>query len=111
MYNLSLKIGGTEIPVPTTVEHISKKAGSFGEGLISFFVYLLMFGAIILALFFLVWGGVQWILSEGDKQKVDAAKKTITFSVIGLVLVLLAIFAVNIIGAFFGVDLFGKLLK
>lgn len=111
MNNLSLKIGGTEVPVPTTVKHISEKAGSFGEGLISLFIELLIVVAIILALFFLVWGGIQWTISGGEKQKVQTARNTIVFSVIGLVLVFLAIFIINIVGQFFGVNLFGDLLK
>ena len=61
--------------------------------------------AIILALLFLIWGGFNWITSEGDKQKLAQAREKITFSVIGLIVVFLAYLVVVFIGNFFGVGL------
>ncbi len=61
--------------------------------------------AIILALFFLIWGGFSWITSEGDKQKVAQAREKITFAIMGLIVVFLAYFIVILIGNFFGIEL------
>jgi hypothetical protein len=46
--------------------------------------------SMILAPFFIVVGGFFLMTSGGDSSKVDVGKKTITFSVIGLLIVLIA---------------------
>jgi len=53
--------------------------------------------AILLALAFLIWGGIKWVLSGGDKAKVDAARSAIVAAVVGLILVFLSYFILNII--------------
>jgi len=60
---------------------------------------------VILTLIFLVWGGVQWIQSGGDKQKVAQARSRITYSIIGLIIALAAFFILNVIGFMFKVNL------
>lgn len=62
--------------------------------------------AALLSLIFLVWGGMQWTSSGGDKGKVAAARSKITYAIIGLVVALCAFLIVNILGAFFNVKLF-----
>lgn len=62
--------------------------------------------AAVFALLTLLLAGIQWITSDGDKQKVSAARLRITYAVIGLVIVLLAFLIVNIIGGVFDVKLF-----
>lgn len=61
--------------------------------------------AIILALFFLVWGGVNWVMSEGDKQRLTQARQKIVFAIIGLILVFIAFIIISIIGNFFNINL------
>jgi len=56
-------------------------------GLIVAWVLLLVGG---IAVFFLIWGGLQYITSSGNKDKAEQAKQTITYSVIGLIVVVLA---------------------
>ena len=43
-----------------------------------------------LALLILIFGGVMYIGSTGDEQKVLTAKKTVTFAIIGIILVLIS---------------------
>ena len=76
------------------------------ESIISKGITILFIVAIILTLYFLIWGGIQWITSAGDKTKIEAARKRLIYAVIGLVVVLLAFMIVNIVGALFGVDFF-----
>ncbi|MFH1253650.1 MAG: hypothetical protein V1664_04995 [Candidatus Uhrbacteria bacterium] len=34
-----------------------------------------------------IYGGAQWILSEGKKEKIDKGQKTITWAILGLVFI------------------------
>lgn len=62
--------------------------------------------AVVIALAFLIWGGIQWILSGGDKGKVEGARGTIVAALVGLVLVFLSYFILNILLNFFtGADI------
>ena len=47
--------------------------GGYGSlsNIIQFLVSIAFFGAIILSLFFIVWAGIKWIVSQGDKQKIE----------------------------------------
>lgn len=46
---------------------------------------------------FFVWGGFRYITSSGNPEALDSAKKTISFSAIGLVIVLGAFVISNIV--------------
>ena len=65
-------------------------------------VSLLLLAAVLVALFFLIFGGIKWILSGGDKAKVDAARGTIVGAIIGLVIALAAFFVLNLVAKVFG---------
>ncbi|MDO5480859.1 MAG: pilin [Candidatus Saccharibacteria bacterium] len=52
--------------------------------------------AAVVAMGFIIWGGIQYINSTGDPGKAAKAKNTIVFAVIGLVVVLLASVITNI---------------
>lgn len=56
---------------------------------------------------FLVWGGIQWITSGGDKGKVEEARGRITNALIGLAIVAAAWAIMNLVSYFFGVDVLG----
>ena len=66
-------------------------------------ITLLFILAVLIALGFLIWGGIKWILSGGDKTNVEAARNTIVAAVVGLVIVFLAYFILNLgVGFFLG---------
>ena len=71
------------------------------QDIVSFVIMLLLTVAVLLSFFFLLFGGLKWILSQGDKKKVDEAQKTITFSIIGLIVVFISFFILNFIGFLF----------
>lgn len=52
----------------------------------------------------IVWGGFQYISSGGDPKKAAMAKATLTYAIIGLVLVALAYLIIFLISEFTGVD-------
>lgn len=83
------------------------KVGVSGVGgLIQAVITILFIVATLLALGFLIFGGIKWIMSGGDKAKVEAARGTIVAALVGLVLVFLSYFVLTIIGKFFGLNLF-----
>lgn len=67
--------------------------------------YLFVAGAVI-AIFFLIWGGIKWITAGGDKTKVQAARDTIIGAIIGLIIVFASYFLISIVlSTFFGINL------
>lgn len=102
MKELALKIEGIgEIPVPTGIAHIV--ANPFGQNIIQTATSVLIFSAIILSLIFFVIGGIMWVTSEGNKEKIQSARNTLTYAIVGLIVVFFAFLIVNIIQYFFGV--------
>lgn len=63
--------------------------------------------AAIVFFFILVIGGIRWILSGGDKAQTEAARNQITAALVGLVIVFAAWAIVQLIQAFFGIQILG----
>lgn len=55
--------------------------------LISSVIGTLLVVAALLAFFYLILGGIQWITSGGDKTGMEAARNKITHAIVGLVIV------------------------
>lgn len=93
--------GGDDIDAPSGVPTAS------GDGtltnVISFIINSLMFVGIVAALIFLIIGGIKWITSNGDKEKLNSARKTIIFSIIGLVVIIFSFFIIQAINQILGV--------
>lgn len=100
---LALSVSDYNIPapggVPTGGRDILQKIIQLG-------ITLSILAVIIIALFVLIIGGIQWITSGGDKQKLQQARLRIIFAIIGLIVALLAFFVINLIFGFLGVKLF-----
>ncbi len=60
-------------------------------------VQILIVIAIVLSIIFLIIGGIRWIMSGGDKGKMEQARSTIIAAIIGLVVSLLAYFIVTLV--------------
>jgi len=74
-------------------------------GIIGTAIIIIFIIAIIIALIFLVIGGIKWITSSGDSSKVEAARNQIIAAVIGLVIVFLSFFILNFVLTIFGLSL------
>lgn len=61
-------------------------ANNFGD-LINGVLSFVMVVAALLVFMYLIWGGIEWITSGGDKGKTENARNKITSAVIGLVVV------------------------
>lgn len=55
------------------------------------------------ALLFLIYGGIQYMMSQGDEKLLTTAKNTITFAVIGLFLILGSMIGLNLVFSILGV--------
>lgn len=69
-------------------------------------ITIMLIITVILSLIFLIVGGIQWIQSGGDKQKVAKARARITYTIVGLIVALVAFFIVNVIGFIFNIKFF-----
>ena len=72
--------------------------------LVSSFIVILMIIASILFVFSLLIGGIRWILSAGNKDSLDKAKRQIVNALVGLLIVFSAWAILNFVSVFFGVD-------
>lgn len=95
-------------PCPDSTSQFSTlctlKANSIGT-ILSSAVTIILIGAAVIALFFLIFGGIRWITSGGDKAKVESARGTIIAAIIGLIIALLAFFIITIVLGFFNISL------
>ncbi len=73
--------------------------------LISNVVTILFIVATLIALAFLIYGGIRWITSGGDKTGVETARNTIVAALVGLVIVFLSYFILRVIFGLFGITL------
>lgn len=81
--------GGDTIDAPSGIPTAPSTNQAVG-GIASWIVIALTAVGIVAALIFLITGAIKWIMSGGDVEKLTSAKKTVTFSIVGLVIVLLS---------------------
>ena len=97
---LALTIGNTVVKTPTKLPQPGNETK-----IISGAITIFMTAGIIASLISVIWAGIQWTSSSGDKQKLASARARLTWGIIGLVIILLAFFVINVFGYFFGVNL------
>ncbi len=73
------------------------------ENIPGFIVTLLLAVGVVVALAFLIYGGIKWILSGGDKAAVDAARKHIVAAIVGLVIVVTAFVILSFVFQLIGI--------
>jgi hypothetical protein len=72
-------------------------------------IRLVLIVASLIFFFMLVWGGIQWMMSGGDKNAAEQARSKITNALVGLVIVFSAWAIMALIKNLFGVDIMGGL--
>ena len=92
--NKNIAKGLLGVTPPSVVPLPSTGSGDIYSTAVGIFNYALMFVGLV-ALAFLVWGGVLFVTSGGDEAKVTKARNTILYAVVGIVVVLLAIGIIN----------------
>lgn len=69
----------------------------------------LMFAGAV-ALFMIVYAGIRYITSRGDPKAVEGARNTLTWAIIGLIIILVSFTIINFVGYFTGttcINMFG----
>ena len=91
-------------PCPTGLfenlcKYTTANAGSVIGQIIAFMFAL----AVIIAILYFIYGGIKWVMSRGDKTQLEDARNHILAAIIGLIVVFLAFFLINIVlGVFTG---------
>jgi len=86
---------GTDIAAPTG---FANDFGAMINAVLSFVMLL----AALLVLFYLIWGGIEWITSGGDKGKTESARNKITAAVIGIIILAAAFAILQLVLTFLG---------
>ncbi len=79
------------------------------SGIISGAISLIMLVVALVFFFMLIWGGLKWVMSEGDQKKVEEARNQITNALVGLAIVFAAWAIMKLIETVFGISVLGGL--
>ena len=76
-------------------------ATNFGT-MFSSMLNVVMLVAALLVFAYMIWGGIEWITSGGDKGKAESARNKLTAAIIGLVIVAASYAVVTLVVQFLG---------
>lgn len=91
-------LGGLTQTNETGAEVISK--------ILSNLVTLIYSVAAVVLVFMILWGAFDWLTSEGDKEKLENAKRKLINAFIGIMLFAVAFAVIQILGKFTGFTFF-----
>ncbi len=80
--------------VPSSIMDATQSEGNFRIWLRTIINFPLYFLGLI-AMSVLIYSGYQYVISFGEEDKVDKAKKAITYAIIGIIIILLSYAVVN----------------
>lgn len=80
-------------------------AAGISKFLSNFITLIYTISAIVL-IFMLLWGAFDWMTSEGNKEKLQAAQNKIISAIIGILLFAVAFAIIQVLGAFTGFTFF-----
>lgn len=95
---------GASLNIPKPPNFAIENLGKLIQSLIG---TLLIISA-LLAFFFLILGGIQWITSGGDKAGMEAARNKITHAIVGLIIVGAAWAIMILVQNFLGTTFIGE---
>src|SRR5690349_1732751 len=98
---LAANAGGFNILPPQQIRNLADpgRFGAFGGTFIGKLIFIMFIAAAIIALFVIVLGGFKWITSQGDPKEISGARNTIIYAAIGLGVVFLSFFIVNLLSS------------
>lgn len=77
---------------------------TFVELVSSFITFGFLIG-VLLFVFWFILGGIKWIVSGGDKNKLEEAKGTVTNAIIGLVVLFSLYMVIGLFSSLLGVNI------
>lgn len=83
--------------------------GQGSEGISNFLTALVNLAFVIAAVIFvilLLWGALEWMLSGGEKEKVEGARNRLTHAFVGLLILAVAFAILQLLGQFTGFKFF-----
>jgi hypothetical protein len=83
-----------ELPNPLQADSVPELVGQVIKGLLG------VTGSI--ALFMFVWGGITWMISQGNAEKLKKGKDTILWAIFGLVIIFMSYVIINFVFTVFG---------
>jgi hypothetical protein len=103
-YTLARAIDPEPIDIVPSDDRYAGLQGLLPSNIVSAVINLLLGSAGIASFIFLLWGGVQWIMSSGDKEGLEKARKKLSGALVGLALVFSAYAFIFIVQALFGIQ-------
>lgn len=77
----------------STGQKDTRSAGDIAKDVVSIMFFIIGVMAVIM----IIWGGIRYVLSAGNSAALTSAKNTIVYSIIGLVIAILAYAIVNFV--------------
>ena len=74
--------------------------------ILSNLIVLIYSVATVVLIFMILWGAFDWLTSEGDKEKLENAKKKLINAFVGITLFAIAFAIIQILGKFTGFTFF-----
>lgn len=86
------------------ISSVFSPAGLFDNlgNLISSIIQLMITAGAVLCIIFIIVGGFKFITAAGDEKSIASAKATLTYAIIGLIVILLAFIIVQVVQYFLG---------
>ncbi len=80
--------------------------GSAISMILSNLIALIYSIATVVLIFMILWGAFDWLTSEGDKEKLENAKKKLINAFVGIILFAIAFAVIQVLGQFTGFKFF-----
>jgi len=75
-----------------------------GNNIIGVLIEFILIVAIFFSLYLLIRGGINMTTSGGQKEKFQTGRERVRYAIIGLIVVFLSFFLINLIGTAFGIQ-------
>jgi len=97
-------ISGCVQDIPTKSGEVAKGVATLSciPAVFSLILHFIFSLAGIAALFFVLLAGFKFVTSGGDAKQVEEARKTLTYAIIGLIVILLSFAIINLISQITG---------
>lgn len=100
MEQIAFSVGGRTVTAPAGLP----KPGTENT-IISNALTIFITAGIIITVIMVIYAGIKWVTSGGDKQKLASARARLTWAIIGLVIILVSFFIISIFSYVFNVNL------